>query len=235
MTAAVFVLTSYFAAAGTGFGYADPTPLPSGSVAATDSSSPAPTTATPTTPVPTTSTQTIPTSSSTVPSSSVPVPPSSSAATTPAAPPVRIRPAVTAAALPAVVSSPYVTLTATSLDAVGLAYTGTTTVPSSAGNVQALRFTMTSGSIAELTMTQVCTANFTTVSTAPTASLGSTTFDAVSLTVTVGGATLTFTPAAPPTSPFPAEVVLQNVTLSATTITGATLTMPSFATQAAAC
>jgi hypothetical protein len=139
-----------------------------------------------------------------------------------------------AAALTAA-SSAYVTLTASSLDAVGLAYAGIATVSGTSGDVQVLRFTMTSGAITDLNLTQPCTGGVAVVTTAATASLGSTTFDALSLTVTVGGNTATFTPTNPPTTPFPGEIVLQAITLSATTVSSATLSAPSVSVQSTGC
>jgi hypothetical protein len=134
-----------------------------------------------------------------------------------------------------VAPSPYVTLTASVLDATGLTYTGTVTVASASGSLQVLRFTMTSGALTQLSVTQACAHGITTMTTAASATLGSTTFDAVSLAVTAGGTATTFTPAAPPTAPFPAAITLQDVTLSATSLSGATLTMPAFSTQPATC
>lgn len=139
-----------------------------------------------------------------------------------------------AAALTAA-SSAYLTLTASSLDAVGLAYAGIATVPGASADVQVLRFTMTSGTLTDLNLTQPCTGGVAVVTTAGTASLSSTTFDTLSLTVTVAGNAVTFTVASPPTTPFPGEIVLQAITLSATTVSSATLTAPSVAVQSTAC
>lgn len=132
-------------------------------------------------------------------------------------------------------SPPYLVLTASTLDAVGLTYVGTFTVSRPSGDVQVLRFTMTSGSLSGLSFVQACTSGASTVTDADAASLVSTTFDAVSLDVTAGGRPLTFTVDNPPATQFPAEILLQNITLTATTMSADTLTMPSFTTRAASC
>lgn len=126
-------------------------------------------------------------------------------------------------------------LTANSLDAIGLSYAGTFTVPGPSGDVAILRFTLTGGTATALAVTQACSANITTVTTADSGSLGSTIFDAVDLTLTVGGTQLAFTVDSPPTTGFPSEVVLQDVVLTATTFSANSLSMPSFRTRATNC
>lgn len=137
---------------------------------------------------------------------------------------------------PAAAASPYlVSLTASSLDALGLTYVGTFNVATASGNVQVLRFTLSTGSLAGMSLTQACAGGVTTVTTSDSVSLGNTTFDAVSLGVTVAGTPLTFTVADPPTTGFPGEIVLNQITLTATTVSADMLTMPSFTTGAATC
>lgn len=134
-----------------------------------------------------------------------------------------------------VAQSAYLVLTADSFDATGLTYAGTFTVPGPSGDVQVLRFTMANGSLAGVSFVQACANGAATVTDAGSASLVSPTFDAVSLEVTVGGTPLTFTVGSPPATPFPSEITLQSITLTATTISADALTMPSFATQVATC
>lgn len=125
-------------------------------------------------------------------------------------------------------------LTANSLDVTDLSYVGTFTVSQPYGDVDVLRFTLTTGTIGALTMTAGCAAGITTVTTASAATLGGTTFDAVSLAVTVGGAPITFTVADPPTA-FPSELHLTDVTIVATTLAADTLRAPSFTSEPATC
>lgn len=132
-------------------------------------------------------------------------------------------------------ASPYLVLTANSLDAVGLGYVGTVTVAGPSGEVEVLRFSMTSGSFAGLHLVQACSGGASTVTDTPSAALVGATFDAVRLDVTIGGTPLSFTAGSPPAAGFPNEIVLQDVTLTATTMSADTLTMPSFGTQAATC
>ena len=129
----------------------------------------------------------------------------------------------------------YLTLTAGGMHALGLTYTGIVSVPSSSGPVQAMHFTMSSGTATTLVMTNGCGPSVTDVTSAGSASFGATSFDALSLAVTVGGTPVVFTVAAPPTAPFPADVVLQDVTLSATSLSTDTLSAPSITMQAAPC
>jgi hypothetical protein len=126
-------------------------------------------------------------------------------------------------------------LTATSLDAVGLRYAGTFPATGPAGDVRVLRFTMTRGSLTGLSLTQACAGGTSLVTDAESATLADTTFDAVSLTMTVGGTLVIFTADDPPTTTFPSEVVLQDFFLRATAVSADTLTVPSFTTQPAAC
>jgi hypothetical protein len=126
-------------------------------------------------------------------------------------------------------------LAAGSFDVTELAYAGTFTVSHPSGDVDVLRFTMSSGALHGLTMSPGCAGGFVTVTTAQSATVGSATFDAVSLDVNVDGSPLTFTPADPPTSGFPAELTLTDVTLVATTLAAAKLTVPSFTTQPDSC
>ena len=133
-------------------------------------------------------------------------------------------------------SPPYLVLTASTLDAVGLTYVGTFTVSRPSSDVQVLRFRMTSGWIGDMSLTQACTAgDTTTVTTADTASLEGVTFDAVSFALTVGGTPLTFTSANPPSQPFPNEVMLEAIALTGTTVVADALHLPSFTTEAATC
>jgi hypothetical protein len=135
----------------------------------------------------------------------------------------------------AAASSPYVVLTANSLDARGLTYTGTFDLSQPSGTVQVLRFTMTSGSLAGMSFSQPCVDAMTTVTAADSASLGNTTFDAVRLVATVGGTPVTFTAANPPSTEFPSEIVLQDMTLTLTTVSADTLDASSLAVQTATC
>ena len=135
----------------------------------------------------------------------------------------------------AAASSSYLTLTAGSLDAVGLTYVGVVTVSGASGDVQILRFTLTSGTLTDMTVTQACAGGVAVGTSAGSVTLGSTTFDAVSLAVTVAGTAVTYTPASPPTTAFPSEVVLQSLTLSATTVSADSLSAPSLTVQPLGC
>jgi hypothetical protein len=128
-----------------------------------------------------------------------------------------------------------IVLTANSIDAFGLTYVGTFTVPSPSGPVQVLRFTLGSGSAAGMRIAQRCAGGVATATAAPSASLGSTVFDAVRLAVTVNGVPLVFTVASPPTTPFPGAVLLQQVRLAATTLSTTQLNAQSVFTSAAIC
>jgi hypothetical protein len=133
-------------------------------------------------------------------------------------------------------ASPYASLTAASLDAAGLTYVGPVTVPTPTGDVPVLRFTVTQAALADLTLSPGCASGgSTTVTTAGAATLGNTTFDLVGLDATLDGTPVQYTVADPPTGPFPARTVLRDVTLSAATISAATLTLPSPTTEAARC
>jgi hypothetical protein len=134
-----------------------------------------------------------------------------------------------------VTASPYLVLTATSLDALGLTYDGTFAVSRPSGPVEVLRFTLSTGSLGGMRFTQACTAGVTTVTSASSASLGSTTFNATSIAMTVGDTPLNFTAANPPTTAFPKDILLRDLTLIATTMSSDTLSTPSFATQTAGC
>jgi hypothetical protein len=135
----------------------------------------------------------------------------------------------------AVGASPYLVLTAASLDAIGLTYVGTFTVSGQSGTVQVLRFTLTRGALAAMRFVQACSANVTTLTTAPTASLGSTVIDAAKLLVTIDGTPMTFTVASPPTTQFPAHVLLQQLRLTAITLSATRLSTSLATTTALAC
>lgn len=126
-------------------------------------------------------------------------------------------------------------LTADSLDAVGLTYVDTFTVSLPAGSVEVLRFTMTSASVDRMSVTQACASGVATATTAGSALLGQTTFDASSLDATVHGAPVSFTVADPPSQPFPSELVLQDLALAATTVSAETLSMATLRTQEGSC
>lgn len=134
-----------------------------------------------------------------------------------------------------VAPSSYLVLTATSLDASGLVYRGTYLLEQAAGPAQVLRFTMTTGALAGLRLAQPCAAGAATVTTADAASLAGASVDAVSFTASIGGVPVSFSPASPPTTAFPADLQLQSVTLTAVSLSATTLSTPSFTTDAAAC
>lgn len=127
------------------------------------------------------------------------------------------------------------TLTATELDAVGLTYVGTVTVPGPSGELRVLRLALNSGALTTMRLSHDCAAGITTVTTAGSVTVGDATFDAVSLSATVAGMPLVFTVANPPTTPFPAEVLLHDLTLDATTVSANTLSTTALATHAAGC
>lgn len=132
-------------------------------------------------------------------------------------------------------ASPYLLVTADSLDAVGLDYVGTFDVFGSTGVTNVLRFTMTTGALTGTKFAAGCVGGVSIVTGSASASLVGTTFDALFLAMTVGGTLLVFTPTDPPTSRFPADVVVQDVALRVTTLTADTISMPSFTTESAAC
>lgn len=132
-------------------------------------------------------------------------------------------------------ASRYLVLTASSLDAAGLSYQGTFSVSYAAGTADVLRFTLASGSAQELAFTQACTGGSTTVTSAGSALLAASTIDAISLEATVDGNTFSYTVVSPPTVPFPSDVVLTAVTLTATTVSTAQFGATSFTTEAASC
>ncbi len=127
------------------------------------------------------------------------------------------------------------TLTGTSVDAAGLTYVGTFTVPAGTGSVQVLRLTMRSASFAGMQLTRGCAGGLSTVTAASTASLGGTRIDAISFVATVGGTRMSFSADSPPSTPFPDEIRLLDVTLTATTIAIGTLSVSSLSTVASAC
>jgi hypothetical protein len=135
----------------------------------------------------------------------------------------------------AAAASPYLVLTAASLDATGLAYVGTFTVVGPAGATEVLRFTMTAGALTGSSLASGCAESASMLTRAASASLAGATFDAVRLAVTVGGTPVTFTPAAPPTDAFPTEVLLQDVALTATTVAANTMDVRSSTTEATTC
>lgn len=134
-----------------------------------------------------------------------------------------------------VTASPYLVLTASSLEALSLTYAGTFAVSGPSGSVEVLRFTMSAGSLGAMNLTQACTDGVTTVTSAGSASLGSTTFDATSLAATAGGTPLTLTAANPPTIAFPTDILLDDITLTATTMSADTMNTSSFTTRLATC
>jgi hypothetical protein len=133
--------------------------------------------------------------------------------------------------LDTVAASPGVVLTATSFEALGLTYVGTFTI----SGQRVLRFSATSGSLTGMSLTEGCAGGVATVMTSNSASLGASSFDALSLAVTLGDTPLTFNADNPPTEVFPATILLADVTLTATTMSSDKLTAPSFTTHASTC
>jgi hypothetical protein len=84
-------------------------------------------------------------------------------------------------------ASPYIVLTASSLDALALTYVGTFTVPGASGGADVLRVAMASGSATGLRVTQPCRDGSTTIATAGSATLGSATLDVVRFAATRRG------------------------------------------------
>ena len=120
--------------------------------------------------------------------------------------------------------TPYLVLTAATLDATGLSYAGTATVTEPAGSVRVLRFTLTSGSLTGLKLTQTAGSSGIT-STADTATIGNARFAAVQLDATLGGSPISFTADNPPTTTFPSEFALHDVSLTAITFSSDVLTV----------
>ena len=144
--------------------------------------------------------------------------------------PAQARPVTQAAA-----EFPLLTLTADTFDAVALSYVGTFDVSTPSGPQQVLRFTMASAALGAVVITHACIDSLTTVTSAHSASLTGATLDVVSFAAMLGDTPVTFTVAAPPTTPFPGEVVLQQLSVSATTVSADSLTAPSLSTQRATC
>lgn len=134
-----------------------------------------------------------------------------------------------------IVPSPYLLVSADSMDALGLTYVGTVSVSTPSGDVQVLRFTMTGGSLAGVGLAQPCAGGAATTLAATSAALGATTLDVVSLQATVGGAPVEFTVAQPPVTGFPAEVQLQSVALSVTSLSATTLKTQTLHTATQRC
>jgi hypothetical protein len=127
-------------------------------------------------------------------------------------------------------------MVADTLQAVGLAYEGLHSVSTSAGSVDVLRFTLDSGTSTGFQLVSACRGGRTLVQTASgDVSLRTATIDLYSLSATVRGTAVTFTPSTPPTAAFPSPVELVQVDADVSTLGSAAVTMSGAALTIATC
>lgn len=133
-------------------------------------------------------------------------------------------------------SSDYVELTAGALAAADLVYDGVLSVPTAGnGTTAILRFTLRQGSFTDASTSLPCENGQSITTGSGNASITAATFDVVSLEGTIDGTQVAYSASAPPTDPFPAAVTIDNLRVSAISLTAGQLASPSLQERLTTC